>query len=409
MDKEQLAIARLQDAARLSEHRYKKPLMVTYSGGKDSQVLVALAERAGINFEVVNSHTTADAPETVYFIREQFKTMEERGIQCSIAMPRYKDNPVSMWTLIPQKLMPPTRLVRYCCDVLKENTGKNRFIATGVRWAESARRKNSRGVMELMHKDPAKRIILMGDNDEKRRLFETCNLKGKMTVNPIVDWSDDDVWDYTHSEHLPINPLYCEGQKRVGCIGCPIAGRGGRQREFMRWPAYEKMYISAFERMLKARKKRNLEYTIDGKLYGVRWDDEPEHEGTTSEIKTRIVINGEELIALRNPDGSVGFIRSELLKPVEGELNKEFAQICVRPANQECRFIYAVKDGMILRALIAPMNIKDDVADDPDEIIAELMSRRQKQIIEKMHDDLQDLAAQEAAEKAKQIKNREEK
>lgn len=50
MDKEQLAIARLQDAARLSEHRYKKPLMVTYSGGKDSQVLVALAERAGINF-----------------------------------------------------------------------------------------------------------------------------------------------------------------------------------------------------------------------------------------------------------------------------------------------------------------------------------------------------------------------
>lgn len=78
MDKEQLAIARLQDAARLSEHRYKKPLMVTYSGGKDSQVLVALAERAGINFEVVNSHTTADAPETVYFIRKQFKAMEEQ-------------------------------------------------------------------------------------------------------------------------------------------------------------------------------------------------------------------------------------------------------------------------------------------------------------------------------------------
>lgn len=226
MDKEQMAITRLQDAAKLSEHRYKKPLMVTYSGGKDSQVLVALAERAGINFEVVNSHTTADAPETVYFIREQFKAMEERGIKCSIVMPRYKDKPVSMWTLIPQKLMPPTRLVRYCCDVLKENTGKNRFIATGVRWSESSRRKNSRGVMELAHRDKEKRIILMSDNDEKRQLFETCNLKGKMTVNPIVDWSDDDVWDYTHSEHLPINPLYCEGQKRVGCIGCPMAGRG---------------------------------------------------------------------------------------------------------------------------------------------------------------------------------------
>lgn len=255
MDKEQMAIARLQDAARLSLHRYGKPLLITYSGGKDSQVLVALAERSGIDFEVVNSHTTADAPETVYFIREQFKQMEGRGINCTIEKPRYKGKPTSMWSLIPQKMMPPTRLVRYCCAVLKENTGRDRFIATGVRWAESTRRKNSRGVMELMHKDPAKRIILMGDNDEKRQLFETCNLKSKMTVNPIVDWSDDDVWDYTHSEHLPVNPLYCEGHKRVGCIGCPMAG-GGRQHEFMRWPKYEELYVAAFERMLEARRAK---------------------------------------------------------------------------------------------------------------------------------------------------------
>ena len=68
-----------------------------------------------------------------------------------------------------------------------------------------------------------------------------------------------------------------------------------------------------------------------------------------------------------------------------------------------------MKDGTILRALIAPMNIKDNVADDLDEIIAELMSRRQKQIIEKMHDDLQDLADQEAAEKTAQVKKSEEK
>lgn len=256
MDKEQMAIARLQDAARLSLHRYGKPLLITYSGGKDSQVLVALAERSGIDFEVVNSHTTADAPETVYFIREQFCQMEGRGINCAIEKPRYKGKPTSMWSLIPQKMMPPTRLVRYCCAVLKENTGRDRFIATGVRWAESTRRKNSRGVMELMHKDPAKRIILMGDNDEKRQLFETCNLKSKMTVNPIVDWSDDDVWDYTHSEHLPVNPLYCDGHKRVGCIGCPMAGGGGRQHEFMRWPKYEELYVAAFERMLEARRAK---------------------------------------------------------------------------------------------------------------------------------------------------------
>ena len=98
--------------------------------------------------------------------------MEERNIKCSIVMPRYKDKPVSMWTLIPQKLMPPTRLVRYCCAVLKENTGRDRFIATGVRWAESTNRKKNRGTMEFSHRDKEKRIILTSDNDEKRQLFE---------------------------------------------------------------------------------------------------------------------------------------------------------------------------------------------------------------------------------------------
>lgn len=269
MDKEQLAIARLQDAARLSEHRYKRPLMVTYSGGKDSQVLVALAERAGINFEVVNSHTTADAPETVYFIRDRFKELEERGIKCTIIMPTYKGKPVSMWTLIPQKLVPPTRIMRYCCAVLKETTGHNRFIATGVRWAESTQRKLNRGIMEINHRDKEKRIVMMADNSEKRQLFETCAIKGKMTVNPIIDWSDEDVWDYMNAERLSVNPLYCEGQKRVGCVGCPMAGRGGRQREFVRWPAYEKMYISAFDRMVEARKQC---VENRGKIFSDNWE-----------------------------------------------------------------------------------------------------------------------------------------
>ena len=51
---------------------------------------------------------------------------------------------VTMWNLIPRKLIPPTRLVRYCCAELKEGGGKGRFIATGVRWAESAARRKNR-------------------------------------------------------------------------------------------------------------------------------------------------------------------------------------------------------------------------------------------------------------------------
>ena len=46
-----------------------------------------------------------------------------------------------MWNLIPKKLMPPTRLVRYCCQELKENNANGRYIATGVRW-DKAQTKN---------------------------------------------------------------------------------------------------------------------------------------------------------------------------------------------------------------------------------------------------------------------------
>ncbi len=254
-DKEQLAIQRLREASEMSLYQYKKPLIITDSGGKDSSVCVELARRAGISFEVEHNLTTADAPETIYFIRREFARLEALGIPCKINHPYYKGKRTSMWALIPQKLIPPTRSMRYCCSVLKERGGQGRFIATGVRWAESVRRRDSRGIFEKGAADPAKRIILNNDNDDKRRLFEHCTLQAKRVCNPIIDWTDSDVWDFLLSEKIPLNPLYAEGFSRVGCVGCPMAGKK-RYREFARWPAYERMYLHSFERMLEERRQR---------------------------------------------------------------------------------------------------------------------------------------------------------
>lgn len=256
MDLEQKAIERLKAASDMSLQFYKQPLVVTTSGGKDSSVCVALAQRADIPFEVMHNHTTADAPETVYFVRQEFKGLESLDIKCTINYPYYKGQRTSMWGLIPQKLIPPTRLVRYCCSVLKENGGKGRFITTGVRWAESSKRKNGRGIYETVTSDVKKKIILNNDNDDQRRLFETCTLKAKRVCNPIIDWTDDDVWDYIESEHIPVNPLYGCGFSRVGCIGCPMAGSARRIKEFARWPIYKSMYIRAFDKMLEERRRR---------------------------------------------------------------------------------------------------------------------------------------------------------
>lgn len=254
-DKEQTAIMRLQTASTMSLQYYRQPLVVTTSGGKDSSVCVELAIRAGIPFEVMHNHTTADAPETVYFVRDEFKRLEELGIKCTINKPMYKGTPTSMWSLIPQRLMPPTRLVRYCCSVLKEQGGAGRFITTGVRWDESTSRKANRGVYEELGSSKAQNIILTNDNDDRRRLFENCRLKAKRVVNPIIDWTDSDVWGFLQDAKVPINPLYSEGFCRVGCVGCPMAGKK-REKEFARWPKYKGMYISAFDRMLEERRRR---------------------------------------------------------------------------------------------------------------------------------------------------------
>jgi hypothetical protein len=74
-DLEQKAIERLKVASDMSLRLYKQPLVITYSGGKDSDVLLHLAQASGIQFEVLHSLTTADAPETVYHVRDTLKSL----------------------------------------------------------------------------------------------------------------------------------------------------------------------------------------------------------------------------------------------------------------------------------------------------------------------------------------------
>ena len=89
------------------------------------------------------------------------------------------------------------------------------------------------------------------DNDEARRAVEHCYRTQKTMVNPIVDWTDDDVWNFLNSNNIPHCCLYDEGFKRLGCIGCPMSGKKNMERDFERWPKYKEMYIRAFEHMIE--------------------------------------------------------------------------------------------------------------------------------------------------------------
>jgi len=83
-------------------------------------------------------------------------------------------------------------------------------------------------------------------------------MKSRWICNPIIDWTDEDVWAYIEAEHIRINSLYYCGFVRVGCIGCPLTTMKKRYMEFARYPQYQTAYIHAFDRMLAMRRTRGL-------------------------------------------------------------------------------------------------------------------------------------------------------
>ena len=265
-EKYEHSIEVLKLASQMSEQYYKKPLLLSYSGGKDSDVLLQLALESGIKFEVQNSHTTVDAPQTVYHIREVFKKLNEQGINAYVLHARYKDGRlITMWNLIEKNKFPPTRLARYCCDYLKEQSTPNRFIALGVREAESVKRRGRTDFQTRSKKHPEYRVYR--DLDTAKQVYEDaqkydevfdCKFisdakKNKdLICNPIYYWTDDDVWNFIKDRKIKVNPLYELGFERVGCIGCPLAKRKEREKEFLLFPKYKLNYIRAFDRMDKS-------------------------------------------------------------------------------------------------------------------------------------------------------------
>ncbi|MDR0986811.1 MAG: phosphoadenosine phosphosulfate reductase family protein, partial [Ruminococcus sp.] len=137
----------------------------------------------------------------------------------------------------------------------KETGGEGRFVVTGVRWAESTKRKAIHNSLEITTPRYKDVVIVNADNAENRRTFETCQLKGKRVLNPIVDWTDNEVWEFLHYYGCESNPLYQCGFKRIGCIGCPLARRKNQLMEFARYPKYYQMYMRAFGKMLDRRRE----------------------------------------------------------------------------------------------------------------------------------------------------------
>jgi phosphoadenosine phosphosulfate reductase len=192
----------------LRKHEPPEGYYLAFSGGKDSQCIYRLAEMAGVKFDA-HYNRAMEPPELVRFIKEHYPKVQRH-------LPTK-----TMWQLIRENGIPPLRTIRYCCSMLKERGGMNRFKVLGIRKEESTIRK-------------------------KRKLVEKNKNSTKgMIICPILDWSIEEVWGFIKIEKIPYCSLYDDGFDRLGCVMCPCAGPVKMKRDYMRWPKIGESYRRA--------------------------------------------------------------------------------------------------------------------------------------------------------------------
>lgn len=216
-----------------------KTIEVSYSGGKDSDVILELAKMAGIPFEAIYKNTTIDPPGTIAHCKA-------KGVKIV--------KPKNTFFQIIEKHGFPTRRARFCCSELKEYKIHDYAI-------QGIRRSESRARSERYHEPQICRFY--GSKKNHVSVFL-----------PILEWTDEDVAEFIEERGIKCHPLYYDKdgnfdvKKRLGCMGCPLQSAKKRREEFLKHPKWLKAWINAGVRYweshpnIRGRRKFNDPYEL---------------------------------------------------------------------------------------------------------------------------------------------------
>lgn len=230
---------------------------LAFSGGKDSQALLHMAQLAGVKFRAHMNLTSVDPPEGIRFVRTNYKEVELNKPHKSI------------FRIAVEKQILPTQRVRWCCAEYKENAGAGKVTLIGIRRKESSRRAKRNEVEisnrkfsgslddfeEYRQEQKAKRARRRSKKDgvnitnaDNEQTLGCINGKESLLISPIINWSERDVWEFLNDVvSVPHCSLYDEGWKRIGCIGCPMSSRKQKLFEIKRYPHVKRNWIKAIK------------------------------------------------------------------------------------------------------------------------------------------------------------------
>lgn len=228
------AITRIQKFAKIASVMGYE-IGVGFSGGKDSLVVYDLCKRAGIDCKFYFNHALEDLT-TLRYIRENFPDVIQRRTEKGF-----------FEYIVKEKRMLPTATYAWCCETYKHpSKSVDDASIIGVRASESSKRANSK-VLGVKNKTFMKRNKATFNEYFEDRC-QSIGTPNKIQLKPIVDWTDNDVWEYIRKYDLPTNPLYSEGFNRVGCMICPKSNFTRNYGMLIRYPKLIDCVINARER-----------------------------------------------------------------------------------------------------------------------------------------------------------------
>lgn len=200
------------------QHR-QLPVTVSFSGGKDSLVVLNIARKAVPKLTAFFADTGLEFPETVEYVERYTR---EAGIDLKIerAEAAFEENFPAFG--------PPAKDFRWCCKVCKLGPISHFLAAGEVITVDGKRRYESfqRGNVGAVERNPF--------------------VPGQISVYPVRDWRALEIWLYIRMEKLPYNPLYDQGFERIGCWLCPSA----LQAEYVRMKELHPEKFAAWEEKL---------------------------------------------------------------------------------------------------------------------------------------------------------------
>lgn len=193
-------------------HQYKGKIALASSLSIEDQVLTAMICALDKSARIFTLDTGRLFPETYSLIS---KTNDHFGIRIQVMFPDYKevekmvaDNGINLFYESVEKR-------KMCCHTRKIEPLKRAFAGLEV-WICGLRHEQS---------------VTRADN----HIVEWDKGNNILKINPLINWSEAQVWDYLNAHQIPFNALHKKGFPSIGCQPCTRAITPGEDIRSGRW------------------------------------------------------------------------------------------------------------------------------------------------------------------------------